>query len=77
VGRYSKQKPLLLLEKYAEKVQALHARLEPVKNRINTGDLEALYAKNPAWGGIVNNVRTIMQRQTEHICIPDLALPQV
>lgn len=45
------QKPLLLVEKYAEEIQAFHERLEPVKNLMDKGDLEALYAKNPAWGG--------------------------
>ena len=45
------QKPLLFMEKYAEGVRSIHERLEPVKNRMDKGDLEALYAKNPAWGG--------------------------
>lgn len=45
------QKPFLLMERYAKEVQALHERLEPVKNHMNTEELEALYTKNPVWGG--------------------------
>jgi len=44
------QKPLLLVERYAEEVQALHEKLEPAKNRVDKGDLEASYAQNPLWG---------------------------
>lgn len=29
--------------------------------------------KNPDWRGIVDNVRTILQQQTEYIYIPDLS----
>lgn len=47
----SLQKPLLLMKEYAEGVRSIHERFEPVKNRMDKEDFEALYTQNPLWGG--------------------------
>jgi hypothetical protein len=46
--------------------------LELQKSVVNSGNLGDLRAKFPIWGRIVEDVRTIIQRQQEYIYIPDL-----
>jgi len=53
-----------------------YLRLEPVKMSINKAKTEALASVFARWLRIVDNVKTIIQRQNEYIYIPDLS-PQV
>ena len=47
---------------------------EPPKEPVNKGKTPAFADVNPIWLRIVNNVRTIFERQNEYIYIPDLSL---
>jgi len=54
------QKPLLLIEKAAKEVKAIHKRLEPLKKPINTEEIEKLYSQNPVLRWVCDKVRTCL-----------------
>jgi len=53
-------------------LEAEYLRLEPTKIGQNKAKTEALASVRAHWHCIVDNVRTIIQRQNEYIYIPDL-----
>jgi DNA invertase Pin-like site-specific DNA recombinase len=65
---------LLPIQKLSPIVLEIHRRLEPEKNQLKQSDYEAEYLKNPLMLRIVDNVRTVIQRQNEYVYIPDLRL---
>ena len=56
------QKPLILMEKAVEEVKQINQRLEPLKNRINTREIEEIYSQNPTLlRGLDSNQDQILQ----------------
>jgi len=53
-------------------LKAEYLRLEPTKTPMNKAKTEALASVRARWLRIVDNVRTIIERQNEYIYIPDL-----
>lgn len=56
----TRKKALLLMEKAAKEVKAIHKRFEPLRKPVNTEEIEKEYSQNPTLLRLCDNVRTCL-----------------
>ena len=67
------KKPFTWIEKISDGVPEVRATFEPEKNGLNKGEMEPLYSKNPTLRGGLDEVRTWIMDNVEHIYIPSFS----